>query len=90
MTYNNAETISGFSIVLRRPRGSSQQHQQQQLAKCVTEVANVSDVLTSSCYTATAARLHQNQLVFINNNELFHRPIITSPQSSFWGVYKIS
>ena len=88
MTYNNFEQISGFSIVSRSARDSSQQ--QQQLAKCMTKAYNQSHVTSSTCYTATVAHLHRNQLVFIYNNELFHRHIMTSPQASFWGVYKIN
>ena len=99
MTYTNQATISGFSIVSRRARDSSdvhhhhhqqQQQQQQRLAKCVRKLYSVGDVMNSSCYTATLAVLRRNQLVYVRNNELFHRRIVTSPQSSFWGVYKIA
>jgi len=88
MTYDNMKPASSFSIVSRWARGPSQEHQH--LAKCVTMSYNVSQVMTQTCYTATIVELHRNQLVFICNNEDNHRPIITSPQSSFWGVYKIS
>jgi len=83
MTYANTKPISSFSIVSQWATDRSQH--QQHLAKCVTKAAT-----TATCYTATMAHLYRSQLVFINNNQLFHRPIITSTQSSFWGVYKIN
>jgi len=86
MTYNNTSAISSFSIVSRRSRGSAQQ---QQLAKCVTKADSATDAMNSSCYTATVAHLRRNQLVFIYNNPEFYRRIVTTSQSSFWGVFKI-
>ena len=94
MTYNNTENISGFSIVSQpagfSPQQPQQQQEQQHLAKCVTEVYSASDGMIRSCYTATVARLRRNQPVFIRNNDKFHRPVVTSAESSFWGIYTIA
>ena len=88
MTYSNDKPDSGFSIVSQSEIGPSQQLQQ--LARCVTKNYNTNHVTTSTCYTAKLAQLRRNQLVFINNTNKYHRPIITLPQSSFWGIYKIN
>jgi len=99
MTYNNTKPVSGFSIVSQRGKDVSQQQQQQQqqqqdgiqrLAKCVTKAYDTNEVMTSTCYTAAVAQLHRNQLVYIYNDVKYHRPIITSRQSSFWAIYKIN
>jgi len=91
MTYNNAKPVSGFSIVSQRARDlSQQQNGTQHLAKCVTKAYDMNQVMTSTCYTATLAQLHRNQLVYVYNDVKYHRPIITSRHSSFWGIYKIN
>jgi len=86
MTYNNSKPVSGFSIVSRSATVSSQQR----LAKCMTKAGSGGHVTTSTCYTATVAQLSRHQLIFIENSESYHRPIITSRQFSFWGIYKIN
>jgi len=80
MAYNNTRPVSGFSI----------SSDEQPLARCVARAYGVSHVTTGTCYTAAIAQLRRNQSVFIVNTEGFHRPIITSDNSSFWGIYKIN